>query len=297
MPTCLPSPTVKRVEPAWSLRRCRPCCLGKGQLLTGHQADADAPSLEEKLSSSEGVPGLSCEEGPAGPVRHRMRSVRNRIHFRWTPIITSTTILSLLGGFGWTMIQLDGKDDSPAETVSVSQERVIPRSQPAERADRAYRDDRDDWLPVRSTLTPLPSPAPAMAPALPPPSPPPPPPPKENTAAKPAPAAPKQQPAAVVRNDGTCQASFYGGGDGFDGKRTASGRIFDSSALTAAHPSLKFGTIVRVTNPANGKSVDVEITDRGPYAHGRCLDLSKAAFTQIAPASQGVATVQWGIVG
>src|SRR3954471_20345474 len=73
----------------------------------------------------------------------------------------------------------------------------------------------------------------------------------------------------------TGAASWYG--PGFHGKRTANGETFNTSDLTAAHKTLPFGTKVRVTNERTGKSVVVRINDRGPYAHGRVIDLSKAA--------------------
>ena len=72
----------------------------------------------------------------------------------------------------------------------------------------------------------------------------------------------------------TGQASWYGADQG---RQTASGERFDPDALTAAHRHLPFGTVVRVTNQLNGKSVDVRINDRGPWRHGRILDLSSAA--------------------
>lgn len=74
-------------------------------------------------------------------------------------------------------------------------------------------------------------------------------------------------------------ASWYG--PRFHGKTTASGERFNQNALTAAHPSLKFGTIVTVTNNHTGKSVKVRINDRGPFIKGRIIDLSKAAARQI----------------
>jgi rare lipoprotein A (peptidoglycan hydrolase) len=75
----------------------------------------------------------------------------------------------------------------------------------------------------------------------------------------------------------TCQASQYGTGDGYGGKRTASGEIMRPQALTAAHKRLPFGTHVTVTNLRNGRSVMVRINDRGPYVTGRCIDLSRGA--------------------
>jgi rare lipoprotein A len=70
-------------------------------------------------------------------------------------------------------------------------------------------------------------------------------------------------------------ASWYG--PGFQGRKTANGERFNTHDLTAAHKTLPFGTKVRVTNEQTGKSVVVRINDRGPYAHGRVIDLSKAA--------------------
>ena len=74
----------------------------------------------------------------------------------------------------------------------------------------------------------------------------------------------------------TCIASQYGIGDGYHGKRTASGERFNTYALTAAHRTRRFGSIVLVTNLANGRSVTVRINDRGPFVKGRCIDLSRA---------------------
>lgn len=70
-------------------------------------------------------------------------------------------------------------------------------------------------------------------------------------------------------------ASWYG--PRFHGRRTASGERFDMRALTAAHPTLPFGTVVRVENPESGRSVDVRINDRGPHIKARIIDLSRAA--------------------
>ncbi|MBS9779241.1 MAG: septal ring lytic transglycosylase RlpA family protein [Moraxellaceae bacterium] len=82
-------------------------------------------------------------------------------------------------------------------------------------------------------------------------------------------------------------ASWYGGK--FHGRLTASGEKFNKFALTAAHRTLKFGSKVRVTNKKTGKSTVVCINDRGPYAHGRSIDLSQAAAKKIGMA--GVARV------
>ncbi|TFF22088.1 septal ring lytic transglycosylase RlpA family protein [Jiella endophytica] len=85
-------------------------------------------------------------------------------------------------------------------------------------------------------------------------------------------------------------ASYYG--KRFHGRRTANGERFNMNAMTAAHKSLPFGTKVRVTNRRNGKSVVVRINDRGPYAHGRVIDLSRAAASRIGMLNSGTAPVK-----
>jgi rare lipoprotein A len=87
-------------------------------------------------------------------------------------------------------------------------------------------------------------------------------------------------------------ASWYGGNDGFEGKPTASGEIYDSSKMTAAHRDLPLGTLVRVTNLDNGKSVDVRINDRGPFIHGRVIDLSQEAARRLDLLGPGVGPVR-----
>nr|WP_216629804.1 septal ring lytic transglycosylase RlpA family protein [Brevibacterium renqingii] len=86
---------------------------------------------------------------------------------------------------------------------------------------------------------------------------------------------------------GSCPMSYYGGGDGFDGRQTANGEAFDTNKLTAAHKSLPFGSKVKITNTANGKSVTVRVNDRGPYHGNRCFDLSKAAMEAVGGVGAG----------
>jgi rare lipoprotein A len=85
------------------------------------------------------------------------------------------------------------------------------------------------------------------------------------------------------------KASYYS--DHFQGATTASGEPFNQQALTAAHPSLPFGTKVRVTRPDTGQAVEVIINDRGPYVQGRIIDLSKRAARQLGMLKRGVAPV------
>lgn len=89
-------------------------------------------------------------------------------------------------------------------------------------------------------------------------------------------------------------ASYYG--KGFQNKKTASGERFNLHSMTAAHKTLPFGTKVIVKNLRNGKTVKVRINDRGPFVKGRVIDLSKAAFSQIASLEEGLARVEVRIV-
>ncbi|GGO95659.1 septal ring lytic transglycosylase RlpA family protein [Stakelama pacifica] len=89
-------------------------------------------------------------------------------------------------------------------------------------------------------------------------------------------------------------ASWFG--DEIAGQRTASGATCDPDQLTAAHRNLPFGSKVLVTNLSNGKEVVVTITDRGPYARGRLIDLSRAAAEEIGLKSQGHGEVSLALV-
>jgi len=89
-------------------------------------------------------------------------------------------------------------------------------------------------------------------------------------------------------------ASWYGAE--FHGRPSASGEVFNKFDLTAAHPSLPFGTAVKVTNVNNGKSVVVRVNDRGPFHGGRVLDVSKAAASALGFLASGVAPVRLEVV-
>ena len=86
------------------------------------------------------------------------------------------------------------------------------------------------------------------------------------------------------------QASYYA--NKFNGRKTASGTIFSNNELTCPHKTLPFGTILRVINVKNGKSVLVTVTDRGPFIKGRVIDLSQKAFKSIASLSSEYITVK-----
>jgi len=85
-------------------------------------------------------------------------------------------------------------------------------------------------------------------------------------------------------------ASYYA--DKFHGRKTSSGEIFNMYGYTAAHKTLPFGTMLRVTNLANGKYVTVKVNDRGPFVAGRELDLSKAAAVKLGMIKTGTAKVK-----
>ena len=86
-------------------------------------------------------------------------------------------------------------------------------------------------------------------------------------------------------------ASFY-----TEGTQTASGEKFDTSDLTAAHPTLPFGTRLRVTNVATGRSVTVRVNDRGPYVPGRIVDVSYSAAESLGMVGKGIANVRLDVV-
>jgi rare lipoprotein A len=98
-------------------------------------------------------------------------------------------------------------------------------------------------------------------------------------------------PVTAKAASGCSLASHYGVGDGYHGQITANGERYNAYGKSVAHRSLPFGTRLRVTNQRNGKSVIVRVNDRGPYIHGRTLDLSYGAFSSIAHPGQGVASV------
>lgn len=98
-------------------------------------------------------------------------------------------------------------------------------------------------------------------------------------------------PAPVAFLDhGVLTASWYG--KKFSGKETANGEKYSETALTAAHKSFPFGTILKVTNPRNHKVVFVRINDRGPYVEGRSLDLSKSSAKALGILHRGVVKVK-----
>jgi rare lipoprotein A len=111
-------------------------------------------------------------------------------------------------------------------------------------------------------------------------------------ASSPAAAAPKPHEGGNVYEEG--KASWYGAP--FHGRQASNGETYDMYKFTAAHRTLPFNTMVRVTNMTNGKSTTVRITDRGPFVDNRIIDLSYAAAKQIESIGPGVVTVQLEIL-
>ncbi|HEX4209111.1 MAG TPA: septal ring lytic transglycosylase RlpA family protein [Candidatus Binataceae bacterium] len=101
---------------------------------------------------------------------------------------------------------------------------------------------------------------------------------------------PAPAPASAPTPAKIVKASWYG--TGFNGHVTATGEKFNANQLTAASTNLPLGSVVKVTNPDNGRSVKVRINDCGPYVHGRSMDLSKRAAEKIGITHDGVAHVK-----
>jgi len=113
---------------------------------------------------------------------------------------------------------------------------------------------------------------------------------------------PAPRPVSVVRrHDAPAHNDVASGGGGLasfytEGARTANGEAFNTHELTAAHPSLPFGTKLRVTNVSTGRSVTVRVNDRGPYVPGRVVDVSYAAAEGLGMVKGGVAKVKLDVV-
>lgn len=97
-----------------------------------------------------------------------------------------------------------------------------------------------------------------------------------------------------VKHTAILSASFYG--EEFHGRLTSNGEIFDMYSMTAAHKTLPFGTILKVTYPVTGKSVEVRINDRGPFVKGRDIDLSYGAAAKIGLVQDGVGKVKVTVI-
>jgi rare lipoprotein A len=107
----------------------------------------------------------------------------------------------------------------------------------------------------------------------------------------------KHTPFAPRRDAGDTKAASQGVASFYtEGTETASGEKFDTNDLTAAHPTLPFGTRLRVTNVASGQSVTVRVNDRGPYVQGRVVDVSHSAADALGMVGKGLANVKLEVV-
>jgi rare lipoprotein A len=107
----------------------------------------------------------------------------------------------------------------------------------------------------------------------------------------------RHTPSASRRNAGDVKTASHGVASFYtEGTKTASGEKFDTLEMTAAHPTLPFGTKLRVTNVASGRSVTVRVNDRGPYVQGRVVDVSYSAADALGMVGKGVAKVKLDVV-
>ena len=113
----------------------------------------------------------------------------------------------------------------------------------------------------------------------------------EPTATAPAPVAPASASGATESG----KLAWYG--RKFAGRKTASGEAYNPNALTMAHKTLPFGTLVKVTNPKNGKSVTLRVNDRGPTQGDRVGDVSQAAARKLGMTRSGVIDAELAVVG
>ena len=100
---------------------------------------------------------------------------------------------------------------------------------------------------------------------------------------------------AIRRHEGVRVVSWYG--PTFNGKRTASGEVYDMYAMTVAHKTFSFGTKLELTNVENGRSIVVIVNDRGPFVSGRDIDLSKVAAMKLGIIGTGTGRVHMKILG
>jgi rare lipoprotein A len=193
---------------------------------------------------------------------------------KYVPLVAAIALALMLVAGAVTAMNLGPTRDAAANhnlaaaSGSASQPGALPSRSTEERSSR-------------SGLREMPSPSPSVTAS-----------PSTGPTAQPSTKSPSQPSSTgTVSNSGTCGASYY-----TTGTTTANGEPFDTNAFTAAHKTLPFNTRVIVTNTANGKSVTVRINDRGPFVSGRCLDLTRAAFSAIASINSGVITVRYQVL-
>ena len=106
----------------------------------------------------------------------------------------------------------------------------------------------------------------------------------------------RHDPYASEKNTGDLKLPSSGVASFYTDTRTASGEKFNPEELTAAHPTLPFGTKLRVTNAVTGRSVTVRVNDRGPYVHGRVVDVTHSAAQALGMVGSGIAKVKLDVV-
>jgi rare lipoprotein A len=205
--------------------------------------------------------------------RHAARQFRSRRRIVLAAALAAVAVGGVAAAAGRS---LDHGTGSHATTQAAVSKHVNAGAYDRSLADTERANRSENRLPS-------PPPSPTQAPA----------PPPTTAPAAPAPAPTTKKPAAAAPVTGgtECEASYYD-----EPQTTASGEQFDPNALTAAHKTLPLGTRIKVTNVDNGKTVVVRINDRGPYVAGRCLDLSRAAFEDIASLGAGTAEVRYQVL-
>lgn len=201
--------------------------------------------------------GRHTRQARHGAWQTKKRAVRGRQQL--LPAAAAVTVAGMLVGSAGTVIHLSASERDAAETQASIDAANFPPADHSALTDAAALTDR-----------------PALAGAT-----------DANAAKAGAANSPKPVHATVVAS-GSCIASYYNGV-----KLTSGGQ---TTTLTAANKTLPYGTEVKVTNEANGESVIVKINDRGPFVQGRCLDLSKDAFGQIADLGAGVVDVHYEVL-
>jgi rare lipoprotein A len=184
------------------------------------------------------------------------------------PVVVSLTVVAVAGGTATLTLTARASGQHHSATPSASASANATDLELA-RADLAQRASRGEARP-------LPSPTPSRS-------------------KSPSPSPTPSHSASSGTGSGTsgqCEASYYD-----TGTTTANGEHFDPNGFTAANKTLPFNTQLKVTNLANGKSVQVRVNDRGPYVSGRCLDLTTAAFEAIASLGAGTVDVSYQVVG
>jgi rare lipoprotein A len=185
------------------------------------------------------------------------------------PVVVSLTVVAVAGGTAALTLTARASGTHQGASASASASANATDLELA-RADLAQRASRGEARP-------LPSPTPSRS---------------KSPSPSPTPSHSASPADTGTGASGECEASYYD-----TGTTTADGEAFDPNALTAANKTLPFNTVLKVTNTANGESVNVRINDRGPYVSGRCLDLTTAAFKAIASLGSGTIDVKYQVVG